>query len=169
MSANRIQIGAIRAVYIGDYSDTVVLTRLTDFRTNGNQIIDVMPSDSLPALNYSGIQSGLHRAETTLTFLSYNEIVIRLTKGLTLSSSINDPSAQNEYVLVLIAGDTTKKESFYFPRVLTNRQRNTPLSKKDPSTTQVNFYIENRSPIVKLMDQETPAAIKISLGARSPF
>lgn len=162
-------IGPIRAFYVGIYGDSSVLTRVFDIRTGGNELVETLPSDSLPALNYSSIQSDLHRVETTITFYSVSDLVTRLTKGLTLSEDLNNPIAQNEYAILLLCGNLNNKESYYLPRVLTERSKTTNLSKTNATAVPVKFYISDRDCTVPLIYQNTAAALKTTMGSRSPY
>ena len=164
-----VPIGPIRAFYVGIYGDSSVLTRIFDIRTGGNELAETLPSDPLPVLNYGSIQADLHKVETTITFNSVSDTIIRMARGLALSADINDPMGQSEYAILMLCGNFSKKESYYLPRVITDKNNTINRSKTTATASAIRYYINDRDVTVDLHYQGTAAELKVIMGSRSPY
>lgn len=171
MPALKPIIAPFSSCFIGNYGDSAVLTRISSFRTQGATIREEMPtSNALRCLDYNVIQSDNWTIRVTLSFLKDNDdMVVRLCRGLTISQDINSPIATNQYQLLLIAPDETTKDSYYFPRVRTEKVREVSYSKTAPSVIQLTFIGEERNVNNPIVYVNTPAALATVMGSVSPI
>lgn len=169
MPSTSILVSAPDAIYIGDFGVSTVLTRITDLRTSGVRINEDFPTETIPALSYADLQSGLWRIEIVITFLGDGDFPTRLSRGLTISQDVNAGPGTSQYALLIVAPDDTITSSYYFPRVRTIKSRNIPYTKSAPTITEVTFLAEDRNPTVSLMYKNTPTGLASALGVRNPL
>lgn len=164
-------IAPFSSCFVGNYGDSAVLTRITSFRVQGATIREELPtSPALRCLDYNVVQSDNWTVKVTLTFLKDNDdMVTRLCRGLTISQSINSPPATNQYQLLLLAPDSDVKESYYFPRVRTDKVREIGYSKNNASVLSVTFIAEERNVNNPILYIDTYANLATVMGSVSPI
>lgn len=164
-------VAPFSSCFVGNYGDSAVLTRLTPLRTGGATIREELPtSPALRCLGYNVVQSDNWSVRVTLNFIKdSDDLITRLTRGLTISADINTAPGTNQYQLLLVGFDPDTKESYYFPRVRTEKVREIGYTKTAASVLQVTFIGEDRDVNNPIMYTNTPAALAIIMGSVSPI
>lgn len=171
MPAIKPVIAPFSSAFVGNYGDSVVMTRLASLRTGGALIREEFPtSPALRALDYNVVQSGNWTVRITLTFLKdSSDLLVRLCRGLTISADLNSPPGTNQYTLLLISPNPDQKDSYFFPRVRTEKVREVNYSKSNATALQITFIAEDRNPNNAIIYANTSAGLVSTMGSISPI
>lgn len=159
------------SIYLGDAAPaTGQLVNIPNIRTQGVQITDNTPSVFLPWLSVSAMSDLREvRVDTQYYDSSSSSIVELISKGISLSGDINDPSDLQMYSLLLIAPNEYTRESFYFPKVRTEINYSASFTKDNGIVIPVSFFIQTEDLTKEPYSKDTVANLISEMGSRSPL
>lgn len=168
MPAHRITAQVFSAIYIGDNSSSSPLTRITELATNGVEITEDLPTAYVVSED-ADVQSGNHIVTAKLEFYADSGLVTKISRGVSISGSINDPIGTKLYSLLLLSPTATAENSYYLPKVRVDKLRKLIYSKKQAVSQLISLIAENRDPTVPLLYQGTHSYLDGVMGSKSPI
>ncbi len=156
------------AIYIGDYTSSSALTRISDLRTQGAVIEDSVPMQFIPSLGRR-CQAGNHLVTVTLIFYPDSDLLTRIKKGISVSGDETGDMGKTQYSLFLLSPDLTDKHSYYLPRVDTDRVYRINYQKDSAATVAVEFVAEDRSVQTDIIYKNTASVLDGIMGSKSPI
>lgn len=169
MPTPSVLVAPFEGAYIGNYGSLSKMTQIHAIRTEGAKIEEAWPTEYNTATKTAeGV--GNHIIKVTLTFLYDDDMATRLSRGLSITASINDHPSNQEYLLFLVHPNYTGKHSYWFPKIRTVQSYEKNYEKGRPTQLAVEFIAEDRDPDVVLHLKDTVAALQAVIGApRAPF
>lgn len=161
--------GAFSSVFVGSFSASTPLIRVSNQRTGGSTPEINTPTEYNIGTNSFEI-SGLSTVKCSLQFYTDTGIPFLLDRSLPVETgSINDPppAPASKYVVLLINADSTK-QSYLLQEVSTLTNLDPNYDKDKPTQITVTFVGTNISPSY-LVKFGTPTYLKSLLGGRSPI
>ncbi len=138
-------IGAFQNCFINDYGTTSKLLKIPSLRTDGVDCEEEQPRDYMPFLGTT-VQSGLVKVTCTINFYGSGDLIYKVSRGVSVSGTINAASGQGRYSILCVYPSITEKRSFWFPDVNIKSAMKIKASKKAPSGISITFEANSISP-----------------------
>ena len=167
MPTNKVPIGAFAGVYVGITGQASALTYISADRTNGCSVSESLPTEYVISID-APVQSGDHTVTITLEFLSTDDQVTCLARGLPLGYDVDAGPGQTQYALMLAYPGNTS-DNYYFAKVRTEKTYNRQYGKTRATSTVVVFVAEAREIPIKLLVKGTLAKLQTAMGAQYPL
>ena len=170
MSLISVIIGPWSNIYVGDYTDTNVLTEITDLTTGPSELYEGFEDQFFPGLGKQ-LQIGTFQSTVPFVFYDGNDInVHNLARGLSMANTnINTPPENTLYTLLLIGPNTDLQTSVLISPCRTKRDKKVSRAKTSASSVALLFTAENQSRYSGIITYGTPDELSTVLGIRSPL
>lgn len=163
----KVPVGALQAVYVGDFGLSTVLTKVTALRTAGIKIEELLESE-YSALIDGNEQVGDYIVRATVSFYE-DDMAVRLARGLSVSASPTATIGTQKYTLLFVHPLSTTKNSYVFWEAYSIPSLSIDYTKNGASIIQVSFEGRNRNSGKQLITKDTASALASALGVRTPF
>jgi len=137
----------VETITIGPFSSiTVNGSPISNIRTGGSSVTEVIPDQYFPCLNNSATVDW-HTVSFSLTFYNPNRFVMNLARGQVPNTSLNSPPDQQIYSMTLGG----LNQSYTFPTIRTVKRLDVNQNKDRATQITINFIAQNRNPDVSLI------------------
>lgn len=168
MSALNNIAGPWSAVFVGTYSGSSVLQRISNQRTEGSAPDFLTPTEYVTSTNNYEI-SGPTTWSFDLTFYTDTDIPLKLCRRLDLATiNINGPP-DIEMKYVLLCTKPSGQISFLFKEIQTEIDYNPNYNKDKPTQLTVKFKFSNLDPNYDGYEWGSIGDLSVALGSRSPI
>lgn len=168
MAVIELKIGVPTSLYIGDSIDTSPLALLGVIGTGPINITETLPEQFVPGLSIT-IQAGLHEIQATGTFLGDSDTLLKLSRGISLSDSVDSAPEFTTYSLLLVYPDDTANSSWYFPKVRVVHTTPINYSKTEATVLPLTFIWQERDRYIPIFYKNTIDNLIPIMGSKSPF
>jgi len=162
-------IFAFSGLYMGQYGQSTPLVSFPYTRTNGATIQETIPYSQFEQFNLDINQTENFKINVTLEFLTDNQYVTNLARGVGIGSAINAPPAKSHYAMLLMSPLDPIQSSYYFPNLYTSKVREVSYGKGKPTSTQIVFEMQSRTANLTMFYQDSLANLKTDMGSQSPY
>lgn len=158
-----ILVSPMMAVFVasasgGDWQRINTTTCLT-----GGISISATRQDSYEPVMDNAVQSDYQIVTVNMTGYGDDDLFYKISQGINIGGSINDPPSNEQYRLVLIH-PTEGQHSYYFPKVRTQKSLTLNFNKDKATILPVTLIAQNRNTATQLMVKNTSVIVKSLAG-----